>query len=273
VIPVALTIAGSDSGGGAGIQADLKTFSALGVFGTSAVTALTAQNTLGVQAVHASPPEFVGQQIRSVLDDFSVHAIKIGMLFSAEIAASTADLLDQYPDIPLVLDPVMVATSGDALMEQDAVAMIIRRLFPRALVITPNLAEAAFLTGLSPARDRMEMEAQGRALVARGAHAVLVKGGHSTEDEATDLLVTAAGAQRYSAPRIETKNTHGTGCTLAAAIAAYLAKGESLHAAIGFAKEYLTGAIRNGAGWSLGRGAGPVDHFHAQRTRRSCDEP
>lgn len=266
MIPVALTIAGSDSGGGAGIQADLKTFSALGVFGTSAITALTAQNTVGVQAVHASPPDFVAQQIRSVLDDFPVCAIKTGMLFSAQIAASTSDMLDQHPDIPLVLDPVMVATSGDTLVEQDAVAMIIRRLFPRALLVTPNLAEAAFLTGLSPARDSMEMEAQGRALLARGARAVLVKGGHSTGDEATDLLVTAAGARSYSVARIVTNNTHGTGCTLAAAIAAFLAKGEALEPAIGLAKEYLTEAIRSGAGWRLGKGPGPVDHFHAHRT-------
>jgi hydroxymethylpyrimidine/phosphomethylpyrimidine kinase len=263
MIPIALTIAGSDSGGGAGIQADLKTFSALGVFGTSAVTALTAQNTLGVQAVHAPPPEFVGQQIRSVLDDLPVRAIKSGMLFSSGIAAAVADVLDRKRDIPLVLDPVMVATSGDALIQQDAVAMIIRRLFPRALVITPNLAEAAFLTGLSPARDHMEIEAQGRALLARGARAVLIKGGHATGEEAIDLLITPKDVKRYASPRIETKNTHGTGCTLAAAIAAFLARGEHLETAIGHAKAYLTDALRAGAGWHLGQGAGPVHHFHA----------
>jgi hydroxymethylpyrimidine/phosphomethylpyrimidine kinase len=263
MIPVALTIAGSDSGGAAGIQADLKTFSALGVYGASAITALTAQNTLGVQAVHAPPAEFVARQIRSVLDDMAVHAIKTGMLFSADIADSVADALDDNPNIPLVLDPVMVATSGDALIRQDAVAAIIRRLFPGAALITPNLAEAAFLTGLSPARDRMEMEAQGRALLARGARAVLVKGGHAGGEEAVDLLITPSGVKPFAAPRIKTSNTHGTGCTLAAAIAAHLARGDDLETAIGNAKEYLTGAIRAGAGWRLGHGAGPVHHFHA----------
>ncbi|MBN8534548.1 MAG: bifunctional hydroxymethylpyrimidine kinase/phosphomethylpyrimidine kinase [Rhizobiales bacterium] len=263
MIPVAMTIAGSDSGGGAGIQADLKTFSALGVFGTSAVTALTAQNTMGVQAVHAPPAEFVGQQIRSVLDDLPVRAIKSGMLFSSGIAASVADALDEKPEIPLVLDPVMVATSGDALIQQDAVAMIIRRLFPRAVLLTPNLAEAAFLTGLLPARDHMEMEAQGRALLARGARAVLIKGGHAAGEEAIDLLVTPSSVKLFAAPRIKTENTHGTGCTLAAAIAAMLARGAALEVAIGEAKRYLTEAIRAGAGWRLGRGAGPVHHFHA----------
>lgn len=263
MIPVALTIAGSDSGGGAGIQADLKTFSALGVFGTSAVTALTAQNTLGVQAVHAPPAAFVGQQIRSVLDDLPVRAIKSGMLFSSEIAASVADALDEKPDIPLVLDPVMVATSGDALIQQDAVAMIIRRLFPRAVLLTPNLAEAGFLTGLSPARDHIEMEAQGRALLARGARAVLIKGGHATGGDAIDLLITPSGVKFFAAPRIATNNSHGTGCTLAAAIAAFLARGEHLEAAITHAKNYLTEAIRAGAEWKLGHGPGPVHHFHA----------
>ncbi|CAN1505368.1 ThiD Hydroxymethylpyrimidine/phosphomethylpyrimidine kinase [Rhabdaerophilaceae bacterium] len=267
MIRVALTIAGSDSSGGAGIQADLKTFSALGVYGASAITALTAQNTTGVSGVHAPAADFVGQQIDSVLDDLDVRAIKTGMLFSAAIAASVATSLDRRPHIPLVLDPVMVATSGDALIQQDAVATIIQRLFPRALLITPNLAEAAFLTGQSPARDLLEMEAQGRALLSRGARAVLVKGGHSAGSDAIDLLVRPDGVESFSARRIDTQNTHGTGCTLSAAIAAFLAHGDELESAVAKAKAYLTKALEAARDLKLGHGAGPVHHFFAQWAR------
>lgn len=262
MIPVALAIAGSDSGGCAGIQADLKTFSALEVFGTSAITCVTAQNTRGVGSVHAVPPAIVAAQIEAVLSDFQVGAIKTGMLFSAPIIAAIADVLDCYPALPLVLDPVMIATSGDPLIEQDAVAGIITRLFPRASLITPNLPEAAFLTGLSVAQDQHEMEAQARALLSRGAQAVLMKGGHQHGVEAIDLLVDAHGTYEFRAPRIETRNTHGTGCTLSAAIAAHLARGEGLHDAIAHAKAYLTGALEAGAKFSLGSGPGPVHHFH-----------
>lgn len=261
--PVALTIAGSDSGGGAGIQADLKTFSALGVFGTSAITALTAQNTRGVFAVEAPSPAFVAAEISVVLDDFDVRAIKSGMLYSAEIVAAVADCLAKRPDVPLILDPVMVATSGDALIRQDAVALVIERLFPRATLITPNLQEAAFLTGLSPAVGLAEMEAQARALIARGAAAVLMKGGHGEGSEAIDLLVTAGAIKAFSAPRIDTRNTHGTGCSLSAAIAAFIARGFPLVEAIGASKAWLTAALLAARDQKLGAGAGPVQHFHA----------
>jgi hydroxymethylpyrimidine/phosphomethylpyrimidine kinase len=262
MMPVALTIAGSDSGGCAGIQADLKTFSALGVFSTSAITCITAQNTCGVSDIHAIPPPIVAAQIEAVLSDFKVGAIKTGMLFSAPIVLAIADALEHHQARPLVLDPVMVATSGDLLLEQGTVAAIVTCLFPRATLITPNLAEAAFLTGLPIARDHREMEAQGRALLARGAQAVLMKGGHYEGEEAIDLLVEVGGVQEFRAPRIATRNTHGTGCTLSAAIAAHLAKGESLPQAIARAKAYLSGALVAGARLSLGAGPGPVHHFH-----------
>lgn len=261
MIPVALTIAGSDSGGGAGIQADLKTFSALGVFGTSAITCVTAQNTRGVSAIHVVSPQIVAAQIEAVLSDFKVGAIKTGMLFSAAIVHAIADALDRHPALPLVLDPVMVATSGDPLMEQDAVAAIITRLFPRATLITPNLPEAAFLTGLSLAHDQHEIEAQARALLSRGAKAVLMKGGHAEGEEAVDLLVETGGTRAFRAPRIATRNTHGTGCTLSAAIASRLARGDDLHAAVDAAKTYLTGALKAGSDLVLDHGSGPVHHF------------
>jgi hydroxymethylpyrimidine/phosphomethylpyrimidine kinase len=263
MIPVALTIAGSDSGGGAGIQADLKTFSALGVFGTSAITALTAQNTQGVFAVHAPPPEFVAAQIRAVLEDMTVGAIKLGMLFNAPIIAAVADELGRYPHIPVVLDPVMIATSGDALIEPDAVATMAQRLFPRAQLITPNLAEAAHLVGVAPAASLAKMQAQGERLLGMGAQAVLVKGGHAEGAETVDLLVSPAGTGRFSATRIPTANTHGTGCTLSAAITAGLALGFRLEEAIARAKTYLSAALAAGANWRLGKGHGPVHHFHA----------
>lgn len=261
----ALTIAGSDSGGGAGVQADLKTFAALGVHGTSAITALTAQNTLGVRAVHAPPADFVGAQIEAVLADFDIRAIKTGMLYSAAIVETVADHLDRSPEIPLVLDPVMVATSGDPLIRDDAIDAIVRRLFPRATLVTPNLAEAALLAGSTEARDLAAMEAQARILLARGAGTVLVKGGHGDGAEATDLLVSRAGARAFRASRIDTRNTHGTGCTLSAAIAARLARGQALDDAIADAKRYLNGALTAARDRRIGHGPGPVDHFHAFR--------
>lgn len=262
-IPVALTIAGSDSSGGAGIQADLKTFSALGVYGASAITAITAQNTTGVTAVHAVPADIVAAQITAVLSDLNVGAVKIGMLFSAGIAAVVSQALARYPAIPVVLDPVMVATSGDRLIEDEAVATIVGTLFPRAGCITPNLAEAAFLTGLPIAPDEAAMKKQGEALLDMGARAVLIKGGHGTAAESVDLLITPQGVVRFSRPRIETRNTHGTGCTLSSAMAAYLALGLTLQDAILQAKTYLTGAITAARDQSLGHGPGPVHHFHA----------
>jgi hydroxymethylpyrimidine/phosphomethylpyrimidine kinase len=258
----ALTIAGSDSGGGAGIQADLKTFAALGVHGASALTALTAQNTRGVTAVHAPPPAFVAEQIEAVLSDLDIRAIKTGMLYSADIIATVADALAARPAIPLVLDPVMVAASGDPLIRPDAIKAVVERLFSRAALITPNLAEAAMLTGEPVATSPAEMERQGRKLLGLGAKGALVKGGHGDGAEAIDLLVTSDGVERFAAPRIATRNIHGTGCTLSAAIAARLALGDALRDAVAFAKIWLSGAIAAAKDQRLGAGPGPVHHFH-----------
>ncbi len=259
---IALTIAGSDSGGGAGIQADLKTFSALGVYGASVITALTAQNTLGVQGIHGAPPEFVALQLRSVLSDLDVKAIKIGMLASADIIAAIADALGDAPGIPVVLDPVMVAASGDPLIEPSAVAALIRRLMPLATLVTPNLPEAAMLTGQPTAGDENAMRRQGEAILSFGAGAALVKGGHAAGAESVDLLVTPDGVRRFALPRIATRNVHGTGCTLSSAVAAGLAKGLALADAVEEAKTYVTDAIAASARLSVGRGHGPAHHFH-----------
>jgi hydroxymethylpyrimidine/phosphomethylpyrimidine kinase len=261
--PIALTIAGSDSGGGAGIQADLKTFSALGVFGCSAIASLTAQNTLGVQGVLPIPPAFVQQQIHSVLSDINVRAIKSGMLATADIIAAVAESLTAYPQIPLVLDPVMVATSGDRLLAEDAIQTLIEKLMPLATLITPNLHEAAVLLNTTVASNLEQMQFQGEQLLQLGARAVLMKGGHTEGESATDLLITAAGVETFSAPRLQTKNTHGTGCTLASAIAAGLAKKLSLNDSVRQAKEYLHNALVHSEKLHIGQGAGPVHHFYA----------
>ncbi|MBK8186375.1 MAG: bifunctional hydroxymethylpyrimidine kinase/phosphomethylpyrimidine kinase [Cellvibrio sp.] len=261
VTPIALTIAGSDSGGGAGIQADLKTFSALGVFGCSTITSLTAQNTLGVQGVFAVPPEFVQQQIQSVMSDLQVGAIKTGMLANAGIISAVADSLKNYPLVPFVLDPVMIATSGDRLLTEDAIENLIKDLLPLATVITPNLHEAAALLNQSLATDRKAMQEQGEKILSLGAKAVLMKGGHATDEQATDLLITQSGTVVFSAPRLQTKNTHGTGCTLASAIAAGLAKKLSLQDAVKQAKDYLQGALAASNQLRIGNGSGPVHHF------------
>ena len=259
MIPVALTIAGSDSGGGAGIQADLKTFSANGVYAMSAVTSVTAQNTLGVQSVHNLPPEAVAAQIDSVLSDIGADAIKTGMLANAEIIAAVADALRAYPDIPLVVDPVMIAKSGDALLETEAVSTLIERLVPLAAVVTPNLDEAKALTGIE-ASDVEGMKAVARKLFEMGPRHVVVKGGH-LEGQAVDVLFDGAEFRTFEAERIKTRSTHGTGCTFASAIAAGLAKGAGVAEAVESAKAYLTGALRNAV--PLGGGHGPVHHFHA----------
>jgi hydroxymethylpyrimidine/phosphomethylpyrimidine kinase len=261
--PIAMTIAGSDSGGGAGIQADLKTFAALGVFGCSSIASLTAQNTLGVQGVFPIPPAFVQAQIHSVLTDIPVTAIKTGMLATAEIIDAVADALANYAQIPLVVDPVMVATSGDRLLAEDAVHALITRLLPRAGLITPNLFEAAALLNESPVQDQQGMARQAEALLALGAKAVLMKGGHGQGAEAMDLLLTAEGMECFSTPRIATRNTHGTGCTLASAIAAGLARRMSLRDAVAHAKAYLQQALLHADDLHIGQGAGPVHHFHA----------
>lgn len=260
---IALTIAGSDSGGGAGVQADLKTFSALGVYGASAITALTAQNTLGVQGIHDAPPAFVAQQIRSVLDDLDVRAVKIGMLSNAAIIEAVAEAIKPHSHIPVVLDPVMVAASGDPLLRTDAVEALRAHLLPLASVATPNLPEAAMLTGRSIAAGEEDMAAQGRLLLDLGSAAALVKGGHAQGPESADLLVTSGGVKRYAVSRIATRNVHGTGCTLSSAIAAGLAKRLPLPEAVAQAKAYVTAAIAAAAALKVGRGHGPAHHFHA----------
>jgi hydroxymethylpyrimidine/phosphomethylpyrimidine kinase len=260
---IALTIAGSDSSGGAGIQADLKTFSALGVYGASAITALTAQNTLGVEAVHAVPPDFIRQQIEVVARDLVVGAIKIGMLATSPIIKAVAEGLDALPGVPVVLDPVMVAASGDSLLDDNAVETLRAVLVPRATLITPNLPEAAKLLGHGQAANEREMTAQARALHRLGADAVLIKGGHAEGKEAVDILIDSEGELRLAAPRVKTRNTHGTGCTLSSAIAAELAKGASLRDAVAAAKAYVTAAIAAADQLQIGKGRGPVHHFHA----------
>jgi hydroxymethylpyrimidine/phosphomethylpyrimidine kinase len=260
---IAVTIAGSDSGGGAGIQADLKTFSALGVYGASVVTALTAQNTQGVSAIHDVPPHFIAQQIDAVFSDLHVNAVKIGMLSVPVAIAAVAAGLERWKQTLVVLDPVMVATSGDRLLAPAAVETLKRELIPRALIITPNLHEAAALLDVPIATNEDEMRAQAQALLAIGANAVLIKGGHAQRADATDLLVTPSAVARLTAEKIDTKNTHGTGCTLSAAIAAGLAKGLRLSEAVTDAKHYVTQAIGAADELSVGRGHGPVHHFHA----------
>ena len=261
--PRVLTIAGSDSGGGAGIQADLKTFSALGCFGMSAITALTAQNTQGVRAIHAVPPEMLRQQIDAVVDDMGVHAVKVGMLHSAEVVATVADAIDRHQLPHVVLDPVMVATSGAVLIEQPAVQALIAQLFGRVSLVTPNLDEAALLVG-RPLATQEDMERAASDLLAMGAHAVLVKGGHLAGDMVHDLLATRNGLRHWMhAPRIASSNTHGTGCTLSSAIAARLALGAGLLDAAESARAYVRGALEHGAAARTGNGSGPLNHGFA----------
>ncbi|SIO11132.1 bifunctional hydroxymethylpyrimidine kinase/phosphomethylpyrimidine kinase [Vannielia litorea] len=260
---VALTIAGSDSGGGAGIQADLKAMSALGVFGASVITAVTAQNTRAVTAVHLVPAEVVGAQIDAVLEDLAPRAIKVGMLATAAIIQSVADGIGVFAG-PVVLDPVMIAKSGDALLAEDAVHALRETLLPRATVLTPNLPEAARLLEAPVAQGRSEMIAQGMALNAMGAGAVLMKGGHAEGSTCHDVLISGRQVvAEFTAPRRQTINTHGTGCTLSSAIAAGLAKGLPLFEAVEGAHAYLQGAIAAADDLNIGRGHGPVHHFHA----------
>jgi len=258
-----LTIAGSDSGGGAGIQADLKTFAALGCFGTSAITAVTAQNTTGVQGIHPLPPEFLARQIESVLGDIGADAIKIGMLHDRALVEVVAAALDRYPDVPVVLDPVMVATSGDRLIQEDTVEAIIQLLLPRALVVTPNLDELGLMTGRRLVDEASAIDA-GQALLQRGARAVLIKGGHLAGDLLTDILVDESGERlRLRAPRIPTVNLHGTGCSLSSAIAAHLARGAGLSEAVGAAASFVREGLRSARWLRFGGGHGPLDHAHA----------
>jgi hydroxymethylpyrimidine/phosphomethylpyrimidine kinase len=260
--PIAVTIAGSDSSGGAGIQADLKVFSALGVYGASVIAALTAQNTNGVTATHDVPPDFVSAQIDAVFSDLSVGAVKIGMLANAAVIEAVAAGLKRWQQSNIVLDPVMIASSGDRLLQPNAVDVLRSALMPQAILITPNLLEAAALLGAAPAENEVEMRDQAERLLALGAKAVLIKGGHASGAESADLLVDATHMIRFAAERIATSNTHGTGCTLSSAIAAGLAKGRDLGDAVREAKDYTTASIAAADRLRIGSGHGPVHHFH-----------
>jgi hydroxymethylpyrimidine/phosphomethylpyrimidine kinase len=261
--PIALTIAGSDSSGGAGLQADLKTFSALGVYGASVITALTAQNTLGVQAVQGVPPDFVTAQIASVAGDLAIGASKTGMLGDRVTVAVVAEAIGRYNLHPVVVDPVMVSTSGDVLLAPDAVEAVRRLMIPLADVLTPNLAEAAGLLDGREALSEDEQREQAQRLLELGARAVLLKGGHGSGQEAVDILATQKTVVRLARPRIATRHTHGTGCTLSAAIAALLARGEGLDEAVRGAKDFVWAALDSGRELGIGAGAGPVDHLFA----------
>lgn len=258
VRPRVLTIAGSDSGGGAGIQADLKTFAAHGVYGMSVVTAVTAQNTVAVTAIHAIPAAIVGAQLDAVLDDIGVDAVKIGMLGHAETIVAVADRLDRLPGVPIVLDPVMVSKSGARLLAEDAVAALLERLVPLCSLVTPNLPEAAILTGLEVGTEA-ERRRAGFALCREGAGAALIKGGHGEGDELVDLLCDGGRVTRYVHRRQPARSTHGTGCTLSSAVAARLARRAPLETAVAGALDYLQGALA--AAFPLGAGVGPVDHL------------
>jgi hydroxymethylpyrimidine/phosphomethylpyrimidine kinase len=271
-VPVALTIAGSDPSGGAGIQADLKTFSAFGVYGTSAITALTAQNTRGVKGVEVISSAFVRAQLSAVMTDVRINAIKTGMLANAELIVAIQRALMSAPQLPLVLDPVMVATSGQSLLSADAVDTLRRLLIPRATIVTPNIPEAARLLGTEPASSVQQMVAQAHALRQLGCRAVLLKGGHGQGATATDVLLIGDTVAMIEKPRLETVNTHGTGCTLSAAITALLALGAPLDEACVRAKDYVWQALDSAQGQSIARelggktiSHGPVDHLYAIR--------
>jgi hydroxymethylpyrimidine/phosphomethylpyrimidine kinase len=261
-----LSIAGSDSGGGAGIQADLKTFSALGCYGMTAITALTAQNTQGVRAIHGVPAAFLKEQLAAVIEDIGVDAVKIGMLHAPDVVEAVAWAIEHYQLRQVVLDPVMVATSGDALIEQRTIAVLVERLFPLVSVITPNMDEASLLLG-RPVKQAVDLEAAAADLLGLGAKAVLLKGGHLQDDVLTDVLAQAGQAPaqwlRLQGLRIASHNVHGTGCTLSSAIAAYLALGHSLEDAVKAAHKYIRGAIEAGANVTTGHGHGPLNHGFA----------
>ena len=261
-MPIALTIAGSDSSGGAGIQADLKTFAAFGVYGASVVTALTAQNTRGVTGIHLVPADFVTAQIDAVFSDLAVNAVKIGMVAQVATIDAIVAGLTQWSPKHVVLDPVMVATSGDRLLATDAVEALRTKLIPRASLITPNLPEAAALLDEPVALSEAAIESQGKRLLAMGCQAVLIKGGHGQGTESIDYLIGGDGIIALAAPRIATRNTHGTGCSLSSAIAAGLAKGEDMETAVRNAKVWVSAAIAAADRLDVGHGNGPIHHFH-----------
>ena len=261
--PVALTIAGSDSGGGAGIQADIKTFSALGVYGASAITSITAQNTQGVRGIQAIIPEILEGQIHAVFEDIIVDAVKIGMLHNKEAAKVVVSAIDTFKPAKIVLDPVMISTSGSKLLEDDTIDIISRELFKRVTLVTPNIDEAAFLSGMT-IRNEEEMETAAYRLMEMGCNALLMKGGHLGKEEMADILYMKDKAPiRFTVPTIDTFNSHGTGCTLSSAIAAYLALGKDLREAVRMAKQYITTALSEGANVKTGHGHGPLNHFFA----------
>ncbi|MEH6950088.1 bifunctional hydroxymethylpyrimidine kinase/phosphomethylpyrimidine kinase [Nitrobacter sp. NHB1] len=261
-VPIALTIAGSDSSGGAGIQADLKTFAALGVYGASVITALTAQNTQGVTGIHQVPADFVTAQIDAVFADLDVGAVKIGMVAEVAVIDAICAGILRWSPAHVVLDPVMVATSGDRLLAPDAVEALRRKLIPRAQLMTPNLPEAAVLLDEGVAESESDIARQGRRLLALGCAAVLIKGGHGHGVESIDYLVTRDGVLALAAPRVATKNTHGTGCSLSSAVAAFLARGDDMETAVRGAKAYVTAAIAAADRLGVGHGHGPIHHFH-----------
>lgn len=261
--PIALTIAGSDSSGGAGIQADLKTFAALGVYGASVISALTSQNTKGVTGIHQVPADFVFAQIDAVFVDLAVAAVKIGMVAQQDVIEVIAASIPRWQPKHVVFDPVMVATSGDRLLVPEAIDALRTLLIPRVDIITPNLPEAAALLDEAVAESEQEIAAQGKRLLGLGCKAILIKGGHGTGPESIDYFVTADRTVALPAPRVATKNTHGTGCTLSSAIAAGLAKGQDMEGAVRTAKAYVSKAIAEADRFSVGHGHGPVHHFHA----------
>jgi hydroxymethylpyrimidine/phosphomethylpyrimidine kinase len=266
--PRVLSIAGSDSGGGAGIQADLKTIAALGCYGMTAITALTAQNTLGVRTIHAVPLQMLADQIDAVVEDIGVDAVKIGMLHSAETVRTVAAAIERHALPHVVLDPVMIATSGAVLIDEEAIAVLVRELFPKAAVVTPNLDEASLLVGRKH-ESEPQMEATARQLLKMGARAVLLKGGHLPGDTVSDLLLTQSGEAHWMrAPRIDTANSHGTGCKLSSAIAAHLALGSPLVDAVQLARAYVRGALQAGAPVRTGAGSGPLNHSYAPQPMR-----
>lgn len=260
--PIALSIAGSDSSAGAGIQADIKTFAALGVYGCSVITALTAQNTQGVQAIFAVTPHFVTSQIESIFSDMTINAVKVGMLSDVGIVNAIARAIQQYSPKFLVVDTVMVATSGCVLLQQEAIDSLKSQLIPKATIITPNLPEAAILLGIKRAESLTDMIKTVESLMALGSKTVLLKGGHLAGNEAIDLFYDGHTLHQLASPWINTRNTHGTGCTLSSAITALLAKGYTLEEAVNTAKEYISGAISHANELDIGQGCGPVHHFY-----------
>lgn len=267
-IPIALTIAGSDSSGGAGIQADLKTFSALGVYGASVITALTAQNTRGVAGIHEVPAAFVTAQIDAVFDDLAVDAVKIGMVSQRGVIAAIVAGLTRWRPQQVVLDPVMIATSGDRLLSPEAIEALRKDLIPCAHLLTPNLPEAAALLDEPVATSESDIAAQGERLLRLGCPAVLIKGGHGEGPQSVDYLVTRDGTSRLAAPRIATTNTHGTGCSLSSAVAAGLAAGLAMDVAVRQAKDFISAAIAGADRLAVGHGHGPIHHFHAFEQRQ-----